>query len=151
MTVGFFVLAVGGWRIVFGSTPNDVLSGGTVAAIGGALSAFITKTFLDVHKVSLMQLNRYFKQPVLNSHILTATRIAKEEIKDEAAKQKMFELVVEGVIALLTAEQQEPVDLDPKTKADSLVGNAGRVLRDPTSTKQEKEIAAIAPLGAKHK
>ena len=43
-----------------------------IAAIGGAISAYITKTFLDVHKVSLQQLNRYFAQPVINDHILMA-------------------------------------------------------------------------------
>lgn len=98
MMVGFLVLTVGGWRIVFGSTQNDVLSGGTLAAIGGALSAFITKTLLDVHKVSLIQLNRYFKQPVLNSHILTSKRLAEEEIKDETAKQRIFEYIIKEVI-----------------------------------------------------
>jgi len=53
MLVGFAVLAVGATLIVIHGK-DGVLSGSALAAIGGSLSAFITKTLLDVHKVSLV-------------------------------------------------------------------------------------------------
>lgn len=51
-------------------------AGPPITVFGSVLSGFIAKTFLDVHKISLKQLNRYFQQPVLSWHILSAGRIA---------------------------------------------------------------------------
>jgi ABC-type multidrug transport system fused ATPase/permease subunit len=85
MIAGLGILVWGGWTIVH--DPNLVASGSVIAAIGGAMSAYITKTFLDVHKLSLRQLNHYFKQPVLNSHILTAQRLT-DLLEDKDAKKK---------------------------------------------------------------
>ena len=70
-----------------------------IAAIGGAISAYITKTFLDVHKVSLQQLNRYFAQPVINDHILMAQRLA-DALPNDSPKQKAYEGIIASVTAL---------------------------------------------------
>jgi hypothetical protein len=113
MMVGFAVLAAGAILIVTHPTQEGVLSGSSLAAIGGALSAFITKTLLDVHKVSLEQLNRYFKQPVLNSHILTCQRLIKA-IPPDLEHFGLYKLVVQAVVALLAAEQTQSVILSAK-------------------------------------
>jgi len=51
MLAGLFIMIWGGWNIVSGKAIDHVLSGSVISAIGGAVSAFITKTFLDVHRV----------------------------------------------------------------------------------------------------
>ena len=81
------------------------IAGTTVSAIGGALSAYITKTFLDVHRLSIQQLNRYFTQPVLNSHILTAQRLA-DELHSPDAHQEAYKMIIASVITLITAEEE---------------------------------------------
>ena len=47
---GYYILAQTGW--------DHLAAGSAIAAIGGSISAFITRTFLDVHRLSLQQLNR---------------------------------------------------------------------------------------------
>jgi hypothetical protein len=76
MLSGLALVIWGGTHIVFNAGWEHVAAGSLISTVGGALSAFITKTFLDVHRLSLIQLNNYFSQPVLNSHILTAQRLA---------------------------------------------------------------------------
>jgi hypothetical protein len=113
MMAGLGILVWGGWTIV--NDPNHVAAGSVIAAIGGAMSAYITKTFLDVHKLSLRQLNHYFKQPVLNAHILTAQRLT-EQLDDKEAKRKALEGIIKRVADLVTAEQAQPVILDTQTR-----------------------------------
>jgi cytochrome c biogenesis protein CcdA len=70
MVSGLGFLVWGGYEIIREHVKwEHVAAGNAISAIGGAVSAFITKTFLDVHRLSLIQLNHYFRQPVLNAHI----------------------------------------------------------------------------------
>jgi hypothetical protein len=114
MMVGFGVLAVGACLIIFHPNQEGVLSGGSLAAIGGALSAFITKTLLDVHKLSLIQLNHYFKQPVLNSHVLTCVRLIKA-IPAGPSQEGLYKTVIQEIVELLAAEQAQSVILEDTT------------------------------------
>lgn len=101
MAAGLGFVFLGGIYIL--TTPDwaHVAAGTTLAAIGGAVSAFITKTFMDVHRLSLIQLNHYFRQPVLNSHILTAQRIA-DRIDDSSARLAGYQQILTNVVGLIT-------------------------------------------------
>jgi multidrug transporter EmrE-like cation transporter len=92
------------------------LAGATVSGLGIAMSAFITKTFLEVHKLSLLQLNHYFKQPVINSHILNAQRLA-DGLNDLDTKIEAYESLIHEVIKLVATEQGESVDLEIHRKS----------------------------------
>jgi ABC-type multidrug transport system fused ATPase/permease subunit len=72
MSAGLGFIFWGGIVMLSGTEPIQLTAGGAISAIGGAISAFIVKTFLDVHRQSITQLNRYFQQPVINDHILMA-------------------------------------------------------------------------------
>lgn len=89
---GVYMLTNPGWEHAAVAT--------AIAGIGGSVGAYITKTFLDVHRLSLSQLNHYFRQPVLNAHILTAQRIA-DQITDNTVKQKAYEQILTKVAALI--------------------------------------------------
>ena len=89
---GTHVLRYNGWQ--------HIAAGCAIAAIGGAISAYITKTFLDVHRLSLRQVNHYFRQPVLNAHILTAQRLA-DQLGDPAARRKCYEAVIAQISRLI--------------------------------------------------
>lgn len=108
-----FVLSSGVYMIANADWPH-VAAGTAMSTIGGGVSAFITKTFLDVHRVSLLQLNSYFRQPVLNSHILNAQGIA-DRIDDQTAKQKGYELILSSVVGLIT-DKHESSALNENTK-----------------------------------
>ena len=77
MIAGLGFVIWGGTVLLTAKETIVIAAGGILAAIGGGVGGYITKTFLDVHKLSLNQLNRYFKQPVINDHILMAQRMAK--------------------------------------------------------------------------
>jgi hypothetical protein len=100
MLSGLFLVIFGGYYAVTHPDLTQVLTSTGISAIGAATSAFITKTFLDVHKLSLNQLNHYFNQPVINSNILTAQRLA-DSLSDEAAKIKAYEKIIDSTVALI--------------------------------------------------
>lgn len=103
--LGFVVL--GGAHILTNPGWEHVAAATGISGIGGAVGAFITKTFLDVHRLSLSQLNHYFRQPVLNAHVLTAQRIA-EQIPDPLSRQKAYQQILTNVVALVRDDQTGP-------------------------------------------
>lgn len=106
MFAGMGFMIWGGGIILSEPTTNHVAAGAAISAIGGGISAYITKTFLDVHKLSLTQLNRYFTQPVINDHIVMAQRLA-EGVKDEEVRKKSYEKIVSSVTALIDSTSAE--------------------------------------------
>ena len=115
MISGLALVVWGGTHIVLNAGWEHVAAGALISTVGGAVSAFIAKTFLDVHRMSLVQLNNYFSQPVLNSHILTAQRLA-DLLPTEAAKQKAYESIISKVADLIAPPQvQQPtIPLDSR-------------------------------------
>jgi len=111
MLSGLSFVVWGGMEAVTSNQEAVRIAGATVSAIGAALSAFITKTFLDVHKLSLSQLNRYFRQPVLNSHVLTAQRLA-DQLDDPAAKEEAYRAIIQRLALLIREDPQAP-DTEP--------------------------------------
>ena len=120
MAAGLALVVWGGTQVIAGSDWKNVTAGSLVSVIGGAISAFITKTFLDVHRLSLIQLNHYFRQPVLNSHILTAQRLA-DALIDSAARQKAYEAIIAQVSVLISAEPIQATDIYGRPVLDGSV------------------------------
>jgi hypothetical protein len=89
---GFHILTNPGWEHVAAATG--------IAGIGGAVGAFITKTFLDVHRLSLSQLNHYFRQPVVNAHVLTGQRLA-DQITEPLMRQQAYQQLLNQVCSLI--------------------------------------------------
>ncbi len=106
MCAGMGFMFWGGSFILAEPNANHVAAGAAISAIGGGISAYISKTFLDVHKLSLNQLNRYFTQPVINDHIVMAQRLA-EDVKDDEVRKKSYEKIVGSITALIDATNAE--------------------------------------------
>lgn len=85
-----------GWEHVAGAT--------AIAGIGGAIGTYIAKTFLDVHRLSLSQLNHYFRQPVINAHVLTGQRLA-DQLTDPFARLRAYELLLQQVASLIREDR----------------------------------------------
>ena len=114
MAAGLALVFWGVRELLDGTTQSRV-TGATVSGLGAALSAYITKTFLDVHKLSLRQLNRYFRQPVINSHILTAQRLA-ERLESAEARAAAYQQLIASVIALVRDQDTGPAASPPKSE-----------------------------------
>ncbi|EJL6677220.1 hypothetical protein V9K54_003381 [Vibrio cholerae] len=108
MFLGIGFVFWGGTFILSDSGTDKVAAGASISAIGGGISAYITKTFLDVHKLSLIQLNKYFKQPVINDNILMAQRLA-DEVGDEAVRKESYKEIIESITKLIDKESREKV------------------------------------------
>jgi hypothetical protein len=106
MFFGFGFVFWGGQHVLTQTNWDHLAAGSAIAAIGGGISAFITKTFLGVHKLSLQQLNRYFDQPVINDHILMAQRLA-DNLPDSTSRQKAYEAIILSVTALIDLRAQD--------------------------------------------
>lgn len=70
----------------------------SLAAIGGGLAAFLSRTYIRVYERSLEQLNQYFSQPLLNSYYLTAERLISEMSPGERdrARNKLLDQLLQG-------------------------------------------------------
>ena len=111
MFAGLGFVFWGGSFLLSEAGKEHLAAGASISAIGGGISAFITKTFLDVHKLSLMQLNHYFKQPVINDHILMAQRLA-DELGDETARKTAYETIINSISRLIDLENTERLALE---------------------------------------
>jgi hypothetical protein len=103
MFAGLGFVVWGGAVLLKAEQTIVLAAGGLLSAIGGAVGAYITKTFLDVHKLSLHQLNRYFQQPVINDHILMAQRLA-DESGDPDTRKQAYRAVIDSISGLITAK-----------------------------------------------
>lgn len=109
MFAGFAFVLWGGTVLVQAGEATVLAAGTILAAVGGAVSAFLAKTFLSVHRLSLLQLNRYFQQPVINEHILMAQRLA-EDCGDPETRRKAYEKIIEQVSALVRNVAENKTD-----------------------------------------
>jgi hypothetical protein len=91
--------------------PGAPLLIGSLAATGGALAAFLGRTYLRVYERSLQQLNQYFNQPLLNSYYLNAERLIDElspDKKDEFLGTLLVKLLEgTGVLAKDNGSRRE--------------------------------------------
>jgi len=117
MLAGLGFVVWGGAHILTSPGWEHVAAGTAISAIGGATGAFITKTFLDVHRLSLSQLNHYFRQPVLNAHVLTAQRLA-DQLEDKSARQRAYEKILTNVAGLIREDNLPGEVWVPKQVAD---------------------------------
>ena len=112
MSCGFGFVFWGGQHVLTDPKWDHIAAGSLLAAIGGGVSAFVTKTFLEVHQLSLRQLNRYFDQPVINDHILMAQRLA-DALPDQTARQAAYQQVIVSVTSLIHAAEASQSRPDP--------------------------------------
>lgn len=103
MLAGLGFVVGGGIHVITNPGWEHVAAASAISGIGGAVGAFITKTFLDVHRLSLSQLNHYFRQPVVNAHVLTGQRLA-DQIEDPLLRQQAYQHLLMQVASLIREE-----------------------------------------------
>jgi len=109
MLAGFtWLIACFAAAIVINSLDGKLITAG-LAPIGGILAGFLGRTYLAVYERSLVQLNQYYNQPLLNSYYLAAERLISDS-KDLSTTAR--DSLLEGVVRQLL------------TTADSLTRSA---------------------------
>ena len=93
--LGFLLIGVG---IVL-LWQGNLASGSLISLVGSAISAFITKTFLRIHEISLQQLNR-FSMPAL-TEILSVVEKTIESLKDPNRRDEARVAAIEAFLRVL--------------------------------------------------
>ena len=111
MMAGLGFVLWGGATMINGNEATQLAAGASISAIGGAVGGYIAKTFLNVHRLSISQLNRYFQQPVINDHILMAQRLA-DDVGDGDTRKQAYKNIITSISQLIassadTAEIEE--------------------------------------------
>lgn len=63
----------------------------------GALSGYLSRTYLRVYERTLVQLNQYYRQPLLNSYLLSAERILRD-VNEPDLKAAMYGRLLTQII-----------------------------------------------------
>jgi len=100
MLAGFTWLIICFTAVIVINSLNGKIVAAALAPVGSILAGFLGRTYLFVYERSLVQLNQYYNQPLLNSYYLAAERLTTEMSAD--AKDKMLEKVVDQLLS--TAE-----------------------------------------------
>lgn len=111
MFAGLIAVFWGGTTLVTAREWKQLASGAALSGIGGTISAFITATFLSVHRLSLRQLNRYFRQPVFNDQVVTAQRLADQLPEDK--RSVCYEALITAVIDVIRRPPDGDDDAEP--------------------------------------
>ncbi|RPF30312.1 TRADD-N-associated membrane domain-containing protein [Streptomyces sp. TLI_185] len=78
-----------------------------MGAVSGAMTGYLSKTYLAVYRETLSQLNRFFDQPVTNGYFLAAERLAGDSMPE--MRQRIVEQIL--LVSMRSGEQQS--DLIP--------------------------------------
>lgn len=97
MLGGFSWLIVCFTAVILVSSLNGKILAAALAPVGGVLAGFLGRTYLFVYERSLVQLNQYYNQPLLNSYYLAAERLATE--MSASAKDRLLEKVIDQLLA----------------------------------------------------
>jgi len=101
-------LVVGAVAVSFSDNTATRIAAGGVAALGGAFSAYLSATYLRVYERTLDQLNFYYRQPLVNSYLLTAERLA-DNMSGEK-RQAAYDELLREVLACARTPEPEPAE-----------------------------------------
>jgi hypothetical protein len=93
---GFTWLIVCFTAVILVSSLNGKILAATLAPVGGVLAGFLSRTYLFVYERSLVQLNQYYNQPLLNSYCLAAERLTTEMSSD--GRDKLISKVIDQLL-----------------------------------------------------
>jgi hypothetical protein len=125
VVIGIGLLVLIGAAVVAVTMASDTagkLVAGGLGALGTALSGYIAATFLAAQQESLRQRNFYFRQPLVQSYLLTAERIALKLPEDDRAlawTQMASQVVLQAFGAPPPVSATTPVLVPPTTSAQA--------------------------------
>lgn len=98
MIAGLSLIIGGGIVAIAPTSPSTKIAVAGLAAIGSLVSGYIGKTFLASHAAAILQLNRFFEQPLVNSYLLNAERIS-ATLSPNSRDKVMIAVVQESIAA----------------------------------------------------
>ena len=104
MAIGFVALIAGSAVAIVSDDVTTKLITGSLAALGGIFSGYIARTFLVAQDKAIVQLYKYWEQPLTTSYILAAERLV-QTFDNGRSKEKEFGKLINQL--LMIAIQRE--------------------------------------------
>lgn len=98
-------LIVGAIAASFLADTTTKVAAGGIGGLGGAFSGYLSATYLRVYERTLDQLNFYYRQPLINSYLLTAERLVRA--MGTESHDKAYDQLVGQVLACATVPQTQ--------------------------------------------
>lgn len=104
--------------------PATKYAAAIITASATATGGFIARTFINVQQSTQEQMRYYFKQPLVQSYLLTAERLATQLPKDDQSEQ--YKSLITAAIAqamnvnVLTHDRNERIKLPPPRRKRSV-------------------------------
>jgi hypothetical protein len=121
------------------------IAAGSLAAVGTALSAFLSKTFLRAYDMGLHQMSYYYGQPLVHCYLYLAewqTLLAPPEVDDQT-KRELYQEVVRASLRASANAQHHLLSLHEHDAAGRR-GGSFRQLMSPPGFNQPHPAAAAA-------
>ncbi|MFD7935859.1 hypothetical protein ACFV4T_15280 [Streptomyces sp. NPDC059755] len=141
MGVGFAALITG--AILALRVPSDTAKVvvASLAAVGTAVSTFISKTFFEAQKRAMSQMNYYFEQPLVMSYMLAAERVSNGLEEDAGRHRDLIASVVRRMLdAAHNAYARESGELLSSQQRDATsIAKSGQEEKESRATKQPEQ------------
>ncbi|MFD8099019.1 hypothetical protein ACFV24_05735 [Nocardia fluminea] len=96
MTAGLAIVGAGLWITVNADDSATKYAAAIVAAVGTATGGYIARTFIRVNTAAQQHVRYYFEQPLVQSYLLTAERVA--ERLPNRKREHQYELIVAAAL-----------------------------------------------------
>lgn len=108
---GLVAIVAGVLVIVFTGDASTKYAAAFLTAAATATSGYVAKTFIRVQDGTMKQMRFYFQQPLVQSYLLSAERLASQLPEDRKAQQ--FERVIGALIAQADRNEREATVTTP--------------------------------------
>lgn len=99
MMIGLAILATGVAVIIFSHSDATKYAAAIITAVGAATGGFIGRTFINVHLHAAQQMNYYFRQPLVQSYLLSAERLVSHMPVSNEKRVELFKTILTGIMA----------------------------------------------------
>ncbi|MFI7527505.1 hypothetical protein [Nocardia salmonicida] len=129
MTAGLAIVGAGLWITVNAEDSATKYSAAIVAAVGTATGGYIARTFIRVNTAAQQHVRYYFEQPLVQSYLLTAERVA--ERLPNRKREHQYELIVAaalqqaGMVSQLRDADETESEPDPVEEPAADEGGEG--------------------------
>jgi hypothetical protein len=110
MGAGLLVLLVGGVVAYFVTDPATKFATVILASVGSVIGGYISRTFIAVQQRSTEQMGYYFQQPLVQSYLLSAERLARQmgDEQERVALMKILDTVLKSAPRPTAMARAEP-------------------------------------------
>jgi hypothetical protein len=106
MGLGLFILSVGIGVAIFSTEDSTKYAAAFLTAVGAVIGGYVSRTYITVQKHAMLQMNYYFQQPLVQSYLLTAERLA-HQLDEPNRTQALSGVIARIVDKLLLASNGE--------------------------------------------